>query len=64
MQDNDPKHTSRLVSNWLGEKYIQVLDWHPQTQNLNSIEVVWVLVKCKLTQFGKFKKDKLKEEIK
>ncbi|ORD97438.1 TC1A [Hepatospora eriocheir] len=61
MQDNDPKHTSRLVSNWLDEKEIQVLDWPPQSPDLNPIEAVWALVKCKLAQFGKLKKDELKK---
>ncbi|ORD95314.1 TCB1 [Hepatospora eriocheir] len=56
IQDNDPKHTSRLVSNWLDEKEIQVLDWPPQSPDLNPIEAVWALVKCKLAQFGKLKK--------
>ncbi|ORD96289.1 TCB2 [Hepatospora eriocheir] len=40
MQDNDPKHTSRLVSNWLDEKDIQVLDLPPQSLDLNLIEAV------------------------
>ncbi|ORD93028.1 TCB2 [Hepatospora eriocheir] len=31
MQDNDPKHTSRLVSNWLDKKDIHVLNWLPQS---------------------------------
>ncbi|ORD97862.1 TC1A [Hepatospora eriocheir] len=64
IQDNDPKHTSRLVSNWLDEKEIQVLDWPLQSPDLTPIEAVWALVKCKLAQFGKLKKDELKEKIK
>ncbi|ORD98814.1 TCB2 [Hepatospora eriocheir] len=31
MHDNDLKHTSRLVTDWIDEKNIDVLDWPPQS---------------------------------
>ncbi|ORD98366.1 TCB2 [Hepatospora eriocheir] len=63
MQDNDPKHTSRLISNWLDEKEIEVLDWPPQSPDMNPIEAVWALVKLNLVKFGKLKGKELKEKI-
>ncbi|ORD95263.1 TCB2 [Hepatospora eriocheir] len=53
MQDNDPKHTSRLVSNWLDEKDVQVLDWLQKSPDLNPIEAVLALVKYKLVNLKK-----------
>ncbi|ORD98197.1 TCB2 [Hepatospora eriocheir] len=64
MQDNDPKYILRFVSNWLDDKDIQVLDWLQKSPDLNPIEAVLALVKYKLVQIGKFKKDELKEKIK
>ncbi|ORD95209.1 TCB2 [Hepatospora eriocheir] len=64
MHDNDPKHTSRLVTDWIDEKNIDVLDWPPQSLDLNPIEAVWVYVKAKLSKFGKLKKNELRKKIK
>ncbi len=36
--DNDPKHTSNLVKEYLNEQEYQVLDWPPQFPDLNPIE--------------------------
>jgi hypothetical protein len=37
-QDNDPKHTSRRARNWFEENEIELLDWPPQSPDLNPIE--------------------------
>ena len=36
--DNDPKHKSNLVKNWLNNQPYQVLDWPAQSPDLNPIE--------------------------
>jgi len=40
-QDNDPKHTSRVASNWFEEKRIKKLSWPPSSPDMNIIEHVW-----------------------
>lgn len=47
-QDNDPKHTSRLVKNYLLESNVAVLDWPAQSPDLNPIENLWGYVKREL----------------
>jgi len=45
-QDNDPKHTSRLVKSWFLEEKIKVMNW--PAQSLDPIENLWGDVKREL----------------
>lgn len=48
-QDNDPKHTSRLVKSWFEEQQIPVLGWPAQSPDLNPIENLWADVERSLS---------------
>jgi transposase len=41
LQDNDPKHRSRLVQEWLHNHGVQCLDFPPYSPDLNPMEHVW-----------------------
>ena len=41
MGDNDPKHTSGLIKDWLKRKRIQTLPWLSYSTSFNPIENLW-----------------------
>ena len=41
LQDNDPKHKSKLVTEWLHNSGVTCIDFPPYSPDLNPIENLW-----------------------
>ncbi|KAI5698115.1 hypothetical protein M8J75_009768 [Diaphorina citri] len=48
--DNDPKHTAKVVKNWLGEQSFTVMDHPPQSPDVKPIENLWSYLKVRLAK--------------
>ena len=62
-QDNDSKHTSKIVKEWLLYKTPKTLDHPPQSADLNPIEHLWEHLDQKIRQGQISSKDDLKAVI-
>lgn len=61
--DNDPKHTSHIVKEWLLYRTPKTLDHPPQSPDLNPIEHLWEHLDRKIRQRSISNKDDLKRAL-
>lgn len=50
-QDNDQKHKAKKTMNWIIDHGLSLLDWLPQSPDINIIEHIWFYIKQQLTKY-------------
>ena len=58
-QDNAPCHCSKRSRDVMENLNINVMNWPPQSPDLNPIENLWAIVKCKLKKYKMSKKSEI-----
>ncbi len=49
-QNNDPKHTSTLITEYLDIKKIKTMSWLPRSPDINPIENLWHYLKTEIAR--------------
>ena len=64
VEDNDPKHTSKVANLWREKLSIHRLDWPSNSPDLNPIENVWALLKKRVAELEPSNLTQLQKNIK
>ena len=64
MHDGAPCHKAKIVTKWLNDNRIRVLDWPGNSPELNPIENLWLIIKNKVEYHDTGSLPKLAETIK
>lgn len=62
-QDNDPKHTARLVKDWIRRSSIDEMEWPASSPDMNPIENLWAHLKKVIGRRNYNSKDELYSAI-
>ena len=62
-QDNDPKHSSKLVKTWFEDNQVSVIKWPAQSPDLNPIENLWHEIKKAIPKEKITNKTQLWQEV-
>lgn len=63
MHDNDPKHTAKIIKKFIEKEKISILEWPPQSPDLNPIENLWNTIDKRIDRSKATNLDNFWEEI-